>query len=103
MADWHGGTTVVHRWGLRWLDLKLGQAPVSYDEPSVQGFTIYGGGRCPSHGDGASGGAPASSHALWWLTKRYQRAWEEAVGRCGASGAAAVKNGRLVASLHRLW
>ena len=72
---------------------------MSYGEPIAQGFTVYGGGRCPSHGDGASGGAPASSHALRWLTKRYQRAREEAVGRWGASGAAAVTIGQLVASL----
>jgi len=58
--------------------------------------------RC-GHGDGASGGAPASSHALRWLTKRYQRTREEVVGCWGASGAAAVKNGRLVTSLRRLW
>ena len=44
-----------------------------------------------------------SSHALRWLTKRSQRARVEAVGRWGASGAATVTIGQLIASLRRLW
>ena len=40
-----------------------------------------------------------SSRTALALTEGYQRAREEAVGCWGASGAAAVKNGRLVASL----
>ena len=42
------------------------------------------------HDDGAHGGTPASLHALRWLTKRCQRAREEATGCWGDGGAIAV-------------
>ena len=49
------------------------------------------------------GEAPASLNARRWLTKLEQRTREEVVGCWGASGATAMKNGRLVASCARLW
>ena len=58
--------------------------------------------RC-GHDDRPWRRAPAKACALLWLTKLEQRTREEVVGCWGASGATAVKNGRLVASCARLW
>ena len=68
-------------------------------EPSALANGAGGGLWRRGHDDGVRGGAPASLYALRWLTKYCQRAREEAVGRWGASGATAVKNGWLGASL----
>ena len=51
------------------------------------------------HDDGVRGGAPVSIVTALTLTELEWRAREEAVGRWGASCAAAVKNGWLGASL----
>ena len=64
-------------------------------EPIAQGCMVYGGGRCPSHGDRHGGDAPASSRTALLLTKCYQQTREEAVGCWGAGAAAVLTNGRL--------
>ena len=77
------------RWKLRWLPLRLGRASLDHGEPISQAITANGGRRRRGHGDRVSGGAPASSCALLWLTERGQRARVEAMSRGGSSGGVA--------------
>jgi len=99
MAERWGWTTAVRRCGLRWFKLTRGQASVDAGEPSALANGAGGGlWRC-GHDDRVRSGAPVSIGTALALTELEWRAREEAVGRWGASCAAAVKNGWLGASL----
>ena len=74
-----------------------------YGGPSAPAIAWNGRLQRRGHDDGHGGEAPARACALLWLTKLEQRTREKVIGCWGASGATAVKNGRLVASLRRLW
>jgi len=91
MAGRRRGTTALRRWKLRRDTKRRGRDPLGSDEPIVQGYTGYGGGRCPSHGDGRGGDAPArlarGAEAL--------PAWLASTGGCGeASTVAKEQRGR---------
>ena len=99
MAERRGWTTAVRQCGLWWFKLTHGQALVDAGEPSALANGAGGGLWRRGHDDGVRGGASVSIGTALTLTELEWRAQEEAVGRWGASCAAAVKNGWLGASL----
>jgi len=90
MAARRSRTTALRRCRPRRSNIKRGRASTGSGEPSAQGCTADGGGRCPSHGDGRGGDAPASSRAVLELTEHSPRAWGEEASHGGAGGAAVV-------------
>ena len=90
MAARRGRTSAVRRWGLRWLDLELGRAPVDYSEPSASAIAWNGRLQRRGHDDGHGGEAPVSLCTALTLTEREWRAREEATGCWGDGGAIAV-------------
>ena len=90
MAERRGWTTAVRRWRPRRSEKRRGRVSLGSGEPNAHGYTVYGGGTCPSHGDGLGGGAPASLRTTLALTEGCQRAWEEVVRCWGGGGAMAV-------------
>jgi len=103
MAARRGGTSAVRRWGLRWLDLELGRAPVDYSEPSASAIAWNGRLQRRGHDDGHGGEAPVSLCTALTLTEREWRAREEATGCWGDGGAMAVVREWLGASCAQLW
>ena len=90
MAARQSWTTALRRRRLRRSTIRRGRASTGSGDPSAQGCTTDGGGRCPSHGDGCGGDASESSRAVLELTEHSQRAWVEAASHEGAGGAAVV-------------
>jgi len=59
MAARRSGTAALRWWSPRRSNIKRGRASTDSGEPSAQGCTADGGGRCSSHGVGRGGDAPA--------------------------------------------